>query len=80
MPRHKYRRIIRTDIFPKIPREPNSQEIKEIKKHMTRSLNEMYFCVKMLGENCGIESVLYRNLSGIIKKIELVKEELKDEL
>ncbi len=80
MPRQKYRRIIRTDIFPKVQRDPNSQEIKDIKKHITRALNEMYFCVKMLGENCGIESLLYRNLSGIIKKIEFVKEELKNEL
>ena len=77
MTRQKYRMIMRTDVFPKAPRGPDDQEIKDIKKHMTRALNEIKLCVKIVGENCGIESVLYKNLCKTVKIVENFEEEIK---
>lgn len=55
------------------------EDIKHLDKHLSRASLEIIFCIKLIGENHGINTELYKSVCNINQKINELKEVIKNE-
>lgn len=59
--------------------ENYKENLKDLSKHLSRASLEIIFCIKIIGENEGFESDLYKNMCKINENIFSLKEKVKNE-
>ncbi len=59
--------------------ENYKENLKDLSKHLSRASLEIIFCIKIIGENEGFESDLYKNMCKINENILSLKEKVKNE-